>query len=357
MRAEWYKSLQPTHIVFNWIDCTESDYKRNLFNQKLSERRMIKNKLSDTIEAPKGIPFNTIYESWGTTLTKINDKLTTITEVSIMDSVKHILVEREGRDTSTISIYFEDGEVLHFSDTKISMNDYRRLFEDGREYYFEFSNPYFFKENYTSSKSITVSSKDLGHEFKAITLDLETYMDKGVHKVLAACFYDGADNHWGNGAKTFYITDYKTEGDLYKAIFNLIFQNNYNQYNLYLHNGASFDLIFILKHLAKYPGIKINPTYKDGKFINIEVKYGKDYKASINIKDSYMLLLSSLAKLGKQFGVETLKDVYPYSFPNKNNLNYVGAVPEYSFFESSKVSLEDYNNYKNRFNADWDLKK
>lgn len=29
----------------------------------------------------------------------------------------------------------------------------------------------------------------------------------------------------------------------------------------------------------------------------------------------------------------------------------------YSFFDSSKVSLEDYNNYKNRFNGDWDLRK
>lgn len=45
-----------------------------------------------------------------------------------------------------------------------------------------------------------------------------------------------------------------------------------------------------------------------------------------------LILLTSLAKLGKAFNVETQKDIFPYDFPNSINLEYYGKVPEYSFF-------------------------
>ena len=39
------------------------------------------------------------------------------------------------------------------------------------------------------------------------------------------------------------------------------------------------------------------------------------------------MLPSSLAKLGKSWDVNTLKTSFPYSFVNKNNLNYIGPTP------------------------------
>ena len=44
------------------------------------------------------------------------------------------------------------------------------------------------------------------------------------------------------------------------------------------------------------------PTYKDGKFLNLKISF-KDSKHnySISIKDSYLMLTTSLAKLAKHW--------------------------------------------------------
>lgn len=46
-----------------------------------------------------------------------------------------------------------------------------------------------------------------------------------------------------------------------------------------------------------------------------------------------LLLLSSLSKLAKQFGLEE-KGLFTYSFPTRKNLDYVGKVPSYSYFDA-----------------------
>ena len=60
-------------------------------------------------------------------------------------------------------------------------------------------------------------------------------------------------------------------------------------------------------------------------------------------------------KLGKTFNVDVQKDIFPYEFPNKNNLDYVGKVPGYEYFDDKKVSIEKYNEYKARYDM-WNLK-
>ena len=86
-----------------------------------------------------------------------------------------------------------------------------------------------------------------------------------------------------------------------------------------------------------------------GKTKVVDLKY--------KIKDSYLLLPSSLAKLAKAFDVDTQKDIYPYSFPSNQILNYVGEVPDYGYFDNKKVSIKDYSDYKKRFlNQQWSLK-
>ena len=61
--------------------------------------------------------------------------------------------------------------------------------------------------------------------------------------------------------------------------------------------------------------------------------------------DSIRLLPSSLGKLAKDWKVETQKDHFPhYFFLNsiQATLNYVGPIPNYSYFESKRTSLADY---------------
>jgi hypothetical protein len=59
------------------------------------------------------------------------------------------------------------------------------------------------------------------------------------------------------------------------------------------------------------------------------------------------LLPSSLLKLGKAFGVSTIKSIFPFLFINENNLNYIGEVPNMKFFP--KINKNDYDEYKSKF--------
>lgn len=73
--------------------------------------------------------------------------------------------------------------------------------------------------------------------------------------------------------------------------------------------------------------------------------------SSLVIKDSYPLLNSSLERLGKDFNVETLKGIYPYSFSKKDNLFYVGETPDLCFYNN--VSEKDYYEM---YSNDWSYK-
>ena len=149
--------------------------------------------------------------------------------------------------------------------------------------------------------------------FKAIILDKETYFDNNIHKLLAICFYDGINSY------KFYRGDYSSDNIMLKHCFNKLFLPKYKNYNVYIHNGSNFDLIFLLEYLLNRQGIILNPLYKDGRFLSINIKYevkSKDKADMFNltINDSMLLLNSSLLKLCKAFNVENQKDIFPYHF-------------------------------------------
>nr|YP_010697778.1 hypothetical protein P1R16_mgp18 [Porodaedalea niemelaei]WCF76674.1 hypothetical protein [Porodaedalea niemelaei] len=156
--------------------------------------------------------------------------------------------------------------------------------------------------------------------------------------------------------KSFYLTDYNNDtSKLVKATLRELFSKKNHGKTVYIHNSSSFNLIFLLKYIIKYPSTKVKPVVKDGKFINIEINFNKNYK--LNLRDSILLLPGSLDKLSKQFNGISLKGIFPYSFVTPNNLNYIGSVPSYNYFDQSKVSEEDYNNYCKDFkDNNWDLK-
>jgi hypothetical protein len=125
-----------------------------------------------------------------------------------------------------------------------------------------------------------------------------------------------------------------------------IFIRKYNGYKVYIHNMAKFDIIFLLKYIVKIASLQ--PVIHNGRIISLLINFGKDNKYKIEFKDSYLLLLSSLAKLTKGFGVDTLKSIFPFLFVNENNMDYIGPVPDFKFFDS-KISQKEYNNYKTKF--------
>jgi hypothetical protein len=75
----------------------------------------------------------------------------------------------------------------------------------------------------------------------------------------------------------------------------------------------------------------------------------------IHFRDSQQLLINSLKNLAICFGVETQKSLFPYTFVNENNLNYIGNVPDLKYFD--KVSKKDYNKYFEQYFNNWNLKE
>jgi hypothetical protein len=109
---------------------------------------------------------------------------------------------------------------------------------------------------------------------------------------------------------------------------------------------AKFDIIFLLKYLVKLGNVQ--PIIHNGRIISINLNFGKDLEYRLQFKDSYLILLASLAKLTRGFGVETLKSIFPFLFVNENNLNYSGQVPDFKFF-GSKISRDEYQDYMSKF--------
>jgi hypothetical protein len=130
---------------------------------------------------------------------------------------------------------------------------------------------------------------------------------------------------------------------------NAILLRKYNGYKVYVHNLAKFDIIFLLKYLVKLGNL--DPVIHNDRIISVKINFGKNNEYQIEFKDSYLLLLKSLAELTKGFGVDILKSVFPYLFVNENNLDYIGEVPEFKYFDN-KIGLVEYRKYKNNFNAD-----
>src|SRR3981081_105074 len=128
--------------------------------------------------------------------------------------------------------------------------------------------------------------------------------------------------------------------------FKDILIRKYNNSNVYIHNLAKFDIIFLLKYLVKLGSV--HPIIHNQIIISINLNYGTNNEYKINFKDSYLILLASLMKLCKSFKVETTKSIFPHLFVNESNLDYIGAVPDFKYF--TKVSKEDYLEYCKQFN-------
>jgi DNA polymerase type B, organellar and viral len=112
----------------------------------------------------------------------------------------------------------------------------------------------------------------------------------------------------------------------------------YNGYNVYMHNMAKFDIIFLFKYLLKL-GV-VQPRIHNDRLIFIEFNFGKNNEYQIKFKDSLLLLLRSLNTLSKSFKVDNGKTVFPIFFVNEDNLDYIGEVPNIKYFDG--ISKKDF---------------
>ena len=216
---------------------------------------------------------------------------------------------------------------------------------DNKNYYFENNKEILFiKEMKSKFISKLSQIKNLNNKF--ITLDVETYIKDSILIVYCISIFDGKN------ISSYYLSDFKNSEELIISALNSILIRKYNGYNVYIHNLAKFDIIFLLKYLVKLGSV--NPVIHNDRIISINFNCGKNNEYQIQFRDSYLLLLNSLAKLCKSFKVENPKSIFPYFFVNENNLNYIREVPDFRYF--IKISKNEYQNYKTKFRSVWNLK-
>nr|QWO71448.1 DNA polymerase [Termitomyces bulborhizus] len=208
-----------------------------------------------------------------------------------------------------------------------------------------------------NSKKLTTSYKDFEKDTNIGTIDIETYFNEMEEAVPYSIGYKTSDK-----LETFYIRDGIGSDDMILECINKIFTNKNHNIKLYAHNMGEFDGIMILKSLMSTANkheynIKIF-TNGDGKIMSIDIKKRIKNKKiiKISILDSYLLLPINLNNLSGIFNTEIKKGIFPYKFVNSTTLNYIGEVPDYSYFYN--ITPAEYLEYVNQFkNQSWNVQK
>ena len=327
--TEWYDGTKFGVLNFEWIDATENNYQA--FKVRTDRDNYIKemNKLPNKIGLFRNIPFNVNYSFWG-------DKIG-VDRYNIIyfdKNIKEMYIENINNYISIVTILYLSGEELVFQDRRMIKNNYIRNYDNKFIYHFNNFGAYFYSESINVLNKIKELKPSPRLNNSMATIDIETYLDSNnINRIYCICMYDGATN------LKYFISDFINSKEMILKFIKDITIPKYNGYTFYFHNGSKFDLIFLLKDILSLVNddFQINPLYKDGKFLNLEIKFNENNNQySFNIKDSILLLNSSLTKD---------KAIFPYNLIKENNLDYVGKVPLYKYFDSKKVNEAQYNEY------------
>lgn len=264
-------------------------------------------------------------------LLKQKDNLLII-KVSDKVKIKVTQVENNNEKYNLVEYYKKNKLLFNWKDIYINENSFKR--ELGKSIYtYEFNELVLLKV-IKSAKFINPIKTQRVLNNKIITMDCETISIGNKLSIYLICWFDGVNK------KSYFINDFKNIESMVLQVIKDLCIKKYDNYKVYLHNLSKFDGIFLLKHLVNIG--KCNPLIHDNKLISIQFKY-KSYV--IHFRDSYLLLPSSLAKLGKSFNVETLKSHFPVLF---NNINHSGSVPDIKYF--ANITPLEYMDYLNSFN-------
>jgi hypothetical protein len=145
---------------------------------------------------------------------------------------------------------------------------------------------------------------------------------------------------------------------IHKCI-NELLSDKYRNITFYSHNLGRFDAPFIIKSLSLFNQTeegKENPYTLDSitrnsNILKLTIKRRiKGKIRRVNIHDSVALLPNKLKNLCKDFSVKTEKDIFPYSFCNKDTLFYIGETPDIKHYTDLLDENEISNNSKEVIN-------
>ena len=399
---ERYETIEFKEIKIFYGDSTLKDY---LERKLISDRVLPKGKTHSLIKALK-LPKNINYDCWGK-YTKISAYSFGIKNIVFNKNIAFIQVDK-GNDKNILRIEMVNGTIYYLADkfigkklidrSLISVNKHEltlpepidsidpddlellKVVNNTPTLTYDLSN-ITLKPQIERNIAITYSDKDKTGKPKDkatfATLDLETILEdvsKGVQGMKLVC----ASVAFESITKSYYLADFLhsynkdvLEGKtidyesaktvLINRLFEDLFETRIslppkNKLVIYIHNGSKFDLVFLVNELLNFDKYNLECLYKDGNFLSLTIK-DKKTNVSIQIKDSLLILQSSLDKLAKSFNVPLSKTIFPYTFTNINNLYYEGPVPESIYFDNKKVTLDQYNEYKASFNGYWNLRQ
>lgn len=106
-------------------------------------------------------------------------------------------------------------------------------------------------------------------------------------------------------------------------------------YTLIAHNGGRYDFQFVKQGLLKY-GMCSSDLVRGNGYMCITIN-----KPRIRFVDSIKFIPMGLRKFPKMFGIESVsKGFFPYRFFTTDRLDYVGPLPDLSYFEIDKMDEE-----------------
>jgi len=226
----------------------------------------------------------------------------------ILQNKENLIIKiLNSENKNIIEIFKEANQIIKFEDFKLSESRFVRIIGN-KKYYFENNEQILFSKN-LKTKFISNLGKTNKLINNFITLDIETYIKDNILIPFCISIYDGKI------ISSYYLSNYKNSEELIISALTSIMVRKYNGYNIYIQNLAKFDIIFLFKYLVKLGQVK--PIIHNGRIISINLNFGNNYKYSLQFKDSYLLLLSSLRNLTKSFNVEIQKSIFPYPFVMK----------------------------------------
>ena len=312
-RKEDYNLSEATQIIFKYFEIPNGQEDR--YKDRWEE---IKPSCPIKLErfGKFSLPSNNLYSTWGN---QISDSLI------INEDVVYY------KQNNKIDVFVNGNLLITFID-EISNNlkyDFLRTI-DNYKYYIKDNKIILTTKELPTSYLQTLKSKKISVG-KIITFDIETLLINNVHKPYLYSMYDGFKSY-----------SWFTESPL--QLFNQLLRPKYRNYKVYAHNLSRFDIVFIFKYLSTLnnQGYKIKILMRDQNIISLTIQnYTKNI--SITIKDSYLILPSSLSKLSKQFQVETPKLIEPV-FTGNDHPDY--KMNDLSHYNKEIIKIDDFNLWK-----------
>jgi DNA polymerase type B, organellar and viral len=259
--------------------------------------------------------------------------------VQINDTDVAIIIVED--NLNKVKIYKKGRLRYEYTDKKLDSNTFSRLLNK-KEWIFR-NNKQILYQLRKSSKFIQplISVDTLKNKF--LTLDIETFIKDGKMISYIISIYDG------NKVFSYYLTDFENHEIMLITAIKGIMIKEYDNYQVYIHNMSRFDAIFLLKILVNLGECK--PIIHNDEIISITFMLNGYV---VTFKDSLKILIKSLRDLGHSFNVDIQKSIFPYNFVNENNLDYIGPIPDFKYFDG--ISSLDYNCYIENYNI-WNLKE